>query len=423
VRTKGETIGVVDFGSRDVRVLIARKEGETIAVTGHGTAPARGCVSRGVVQDLSAAESALGKALAEAEDRAHAHMSTLFCGINGTKVDSSIREGKHTLTHERVDREDMKQAHENAATEAAEAGKRIVSSISAQEWFVDGLRVANPLNIRGQVLKTRVHLAQLPSVIVDNLAACVLSQHRRIEDMIFLPVANALGCLTPEDMELGVAVLDLGHNTTGMALYRGRSILDTFVIPVGGNDIVNDVAGGLSTSFLEAEELVLEYGVPDALIRTDGEAGPEGAPGRDVNPLIKLHHAVRSARDSVERGALDRIIYLRAKEILTKMRQHLHKKDLMNNLVRGIVLTGGGSMLKNQVALAESVFEVPCQVGLPENISVPKEIHTPEFVSAVGIAHHAFEFRKAVREKRIDSANTSPSGIRMVLDAIRQLFF
>ncbi|MCC6145470.1 MAG: hypothetical protein IT368_16815, partial [Candidatus Hydrogenedentes bacterium] len=220
---KAEVVGAVDFGAREVRVLIARRDDDgTIRILGHGTAPGRGCVSQGVIQDLGAAQIALKTALMAAEKEARVRVPEVFCGVNGRNVETYIREGNVKLEAEVVELSHMEEALDIASRDLLAPGKSLISSVTAQEWYVDDLRVIDPVGIRGNVLKTRVHFACLPTVIEDNLHACVESQDREIEDIVFLPLAAALGCLTPEDMELGVAVLDMGRSTTGLAVYRDR---------------------------------------------------------------------------------------------------------------------------------------------------------------------------------------------------------
>ena len=420
MRAKGEFVGVVDFGSRQVRVLIAHKDAErAIQIIGHGVAPARGCVSQGVVQDLGAAQVALNQALTAAEEEARVRINSLFCGVNGKKVETFIREGKVKLDDEVVEQDHMKQAVDLASRDILAPGKHIVSSITAREWYVDDLRVIDPLDIRGQVLKIRVHFARLPAVIVDNLINCIESQHREFEDLIFLPLAASLGCLTPEDMDLGVAVLDMGHSTTGLAVYRDHAIIDTRCFEWGGNDIVRDVAAGLQTSFEEASDLILEYGVP-------GDDVPADAPPRNEarNTRIKLRDVVHGAPPIIERNELDEIIHARATELLTKVRQHLHAKGLINQLVRGVVLTGGASNLHNHAALAESLLQVPCRTGFPQSIEiVPHAVNAPEFSAAVGVVRHAFEYRNALRDGRIEGRGLVGSGLRRLMKIARKYFF
>lgn len=392
-----ERIGAVDFGSREVRVLVAEHDPSgAVTILGHGRAPSHGCVLQGVVQDRDSARHALRTALQAAEKEAGAKVKSLFSCINGRNVETLVREARLKLTRGVVDYEDIQELRDNAAKDLLEAGKTLTSSVTAQEWYVNDLRVQNPFGVRGEVLRTRIHFARIPQVIEDNLAEIVASQHRELEDMIFAPLAAALGCLTPEDTELGVGVIDLGRSTTGVAVYRDGRIMGTASFEWGGYHITRDVAAGLHVSFEEADELILEYGVNPVLIQEgedDGPAAPNGGVTR-----VKLKTAVSGASSVADRAELDAIIFERCRELLTKVRQHLVAQGLAKHLIRGVVLTGGSAAIKNYTALAESIFEAPCRKGTPCSLSIrPQAVQTPEFAAAAGAARHAFQYRAAAR--------------------------
>jgi len=408
VARKGEIIGAVDFGSRDVRVLIARKSGDgAIQILGHGVAPARGCVAQGIIQDLSAAQLALKRALSDAEKEAGARVPALFCGISGKNVETCIREGNVKLDKGMVEFDHMEEALEMAARDALAAGKRPVYSITSQEWYVDDLRVSEPLSIRGSVLKVRVHFALLPSLIEDNLTICIESQGKELEDVVFLPLAAGMGCLTPEDIDLGVAILDMGRSSTGLAVYRDRRILATHCFEWGGFHITRDVAAGLQISFEEAIDLIMLYGISERLIRqeaqkrsgdeTESDTEPAGA---DAN--IKLKSAVQGAPNIVPRSELDSIVFERSQELLNRVHHHLNSRGLAKHVIRGVVLTGGSAMIRNQALLAETLFQAPARIGLPVGIDIlPQPVNSPEFVPLIGVVRHGFEYRDALRSGRL----------------------
>lgn len=409
---RGEIVGVVDFGARQIRVLVARKDEDgAISILGHGTAPGHGCIHQGVIQNLNAAQVALKQARAAAEKEARARVRSLFCGVGGTKVETFIREGHVKLERGAVEQEHMYEALDLASRDILAPGKRITTSITAQEWYVDDLRVMDPVDIRGHVLKTRVHFARIPTVIEDNIVSCIESQRLELEDVVFLPLAASLGCLTPEDMELGVAVLDMGRSITGLAVYRDHRILGTHCFEWGGYHLTRDVAAGLHVSFDEADELILEYGISDEFIRRElleeDAEDPALAPKPEQAAQIKLKSAVHGAPSIVDREMLDMIIFERAKELMSRVRQHITSRGLAKNLVRGIVLTGGAGAIKNQTTLTEAVFQVPCRLGMPTAVeTLPHEVNSPEFSASVGLVRHAFEYRAAVRNGRLSSNST-----------------
>jgi cell division protein FtsA len=426
VRGRSEIVGTVDFGSREIRVIIARKDTDgTIQIIGHGAAHGHGAVSQGVIQDLSAAQVCLKEALRAAEAEARIKVMTLFCGINGRNVETFIREGQIELDTQVVEQRHMDEALDMASRDVLENGKRVVSSLAAQEWYIDDLRVADPLGITGHILKIRVHFARIPAVIEDNIAICVESQRRELEDVIFMPLAAALGCLTPEDRELGVAVLDMGRMTTGLAVFRDRRILGTNSFDWGGYHLTRDVAAGLHVSFEEADDLILEYGITGERIAAEGdEDAGNWPPRRRTESQIKLKTAVHGAPTVVDRDALDVIVFERAKELMTKVRQHLESRGYAKHLVRGVVLTGGAASIKNFVHLAEIVFQTPCRAGMPLGVDiVPPEARGPEFSGAIGLVRHGFDYRAAARAGRIRlSVPVAVRHARQIGEALRRYF-
>lgn len=426
---KSEIVGAVDFGSREVRVVIARKDEDgTVRIMGHGKAPGRGCVSQGVIQDLNAAQMALKRALGEAEREARIKVMTLFCGINGRNVETFLREGHVKLDQQVVQRAHMDEALDIASRDVLEAGKRIVSSVAAQEWYVDDLRVIDPVGLNGHVLKTRVHFARIPAVIEDNIVRCIESQRRELEDIIFMPLASSLGCLTPEDRELGVAVLDMGRMTTGLAVFRDRRILDTQSFDWGGFHLTRDVAAGIHVSFEEADELIMEYGISDEQIDAADDEADDRRPFRlhrgPAQAEVKLQTAVHGAPAVVAKEDLDIIVYERAHELLTKIRQHLQSRGLSKHLIRGAVLTGGAAQVKNYCKLAEVILEVPCRVGVPSSVEIlPNSAKGPEFSAVVGIALHGFDYRAAARAGRLMLRGPVIQNARRIGEAFRKYFF
>lgn len=397
---KGEIVGAVDFGSRSVRVLVARQNADGgVHILGHGVAPGRGAVQQGVIQDLAEAQAALKRALADAEREAGLRAGSLFCGVNGKNVETFIREGTVRLDKEVVELGNLEDALDQASREILASGKHILSSVTSQEWYVDDIRVADPVGIRGGVLKVRVHFAQLPSLIEDNLTHVVESQGRELEDIVFMPLAAGLGVLTPEDMELGVAVLDLGRTNTGLIVYHDRRVIATHCFEFGGFHITRDVAAGLQVSYEEAVELIVEYGISSAQIDAiTGEATEV-----DQSAHIKLKSAVRGAPSIVERDTLDMIVFERTKELLGKVRQYLKSRGHTKNLVRGVVLTGGAASIPNMPRLAEALFETPARLGAPDGFEgVPTSVNSPEFGPVSGVLRHALLYRAAARSGRIE---------------------
>jgi cell division protein FtsA len=426
VRRKEEIVGVVDFGSREVRVLAARRDREgIIQVIGHGAEPSRGCITQGVIQDLDAARAALKKAIGAAEKESHVKLVSIFSAINGRNVETFICEGNVKLDRGIVEVAHMREAVDIASREILAPGKHVTTSITAQEWYVDELPVMDPLGIHGQVLKTRVHFARIPSVIADNLINCIESLGLRLETLIFTPLASAHGCLTHEEMELGVGGLDMGRTTTGLAVYRNYRILGSQCFEWGGYHITRDLAAGLHISFEEADELIMSYGISQERVEADARGEDDEVVLDRENPRapVKLKTAVQGAPSIVDRKEIEMIIHARAKELLTRVRQYLQSRGLAKNLVCGLVLTGGMTEIRNWVELAQTVFQVPCRRGIPSTVDIlPQAVRGPAYAAAVGVVRYAFLYREAARTGRIN-AEGGRSVMRSIWDWLTKYFF
>ena len=264
---KGELVAAADFGARYVRVLIAERTADgSLRYRGDGASPSRGCVRHGQIQNQHDAQRALRAALEEARKKSGAQAQALFCGITSEAARSVVQEGGVPLNKGVVELEHLDSARANAAQNALSPGCYAITSTSSQEWQVDGTRVIEPLGMHGSVLKAKIHVANIPSVAADNLRACIDSQKRILEDFVYQPIAAALGCLSSEDMQLGAAVVDVGHSGIGIAAYHDMSILGTAYIPQGTVLMVNDLSAGLKVRFDEAGEILQEYGVSRLLL-------------------------------------------------------------------------------------------------------------------------------------------------------------
>ena len=428
---KGELVAAADFGARYVRVLIAERTADgSLRYRGDGASPSRGCVRHGQIQNQHDAQRALRAALEEARKKSGAQAQALFCGITSEAARSVVQEGGVPLNKGVVELEHLDSARANAAQNALSPGCYAITSTSSQEWQVDGTRVIEPLGMHGSVLKAKIHVANIPSVAADNLRACIDSQKRILEDFVYPPIAAALGCLSSEDMQLGAAVVDVGHSGIGIAAYHDMSILGTAYIPQGTVLMVNDLSAGLKVRFDEAGEILQEYGVSRLLLdQLQQEGGTDTAhaapPPPDADsPRVKLKSPVNGAPDMVSRRLVDEIIFARAQELAEEIARFLNRHRMNQMLARGIVLTGGGAEIRTFAALLETVSRLPVRVGNPEGLDgMPTYYNTPANAPITGIVRHGLEYYDALRSGRVTRANSPLAGrIRYLWEKFRELF-
>lgn len=427
---KSELIAAVDFGSRAVRVVITRRtaDGQT-RILGYGVQPTQGCIRFGAVQDLNAATQAFHAALKAARKMAGVNVFALYCGIHGPKIKSGVTEGKVPIENHIIKPEHLATARENAATASIDTDARPLSSIMSEEWTVDGVRVIDPLDMHGSVLKGRIHFAQLPKFVENNLRACVEAQGLVIEEFVFMPLAAASGCLTCEDMQLGAAVVDLGATAAGIAVYMNNGIAAATAFNWGSGHIINDVAAGLKVSFEEAAELVLEYGISEHRIQSlnkgaaRSDAERKAATATQEAP-IKLTRTVTGAPATVSRAELDAIIFERSNELAGKVHHFFREHQVLDRLGRGIVLTGGGAAIHNQDTLFGVKCDMPVRVGLPIGFDdLPESLDLPEWAPVMGIVKYAIAHRGAIASGRLTSQYANNNSLFAYLRRVIEKYF
>ncbi|MCK5863081.1 MAG: cell division protein FtsA [Candidatus Hydrogenedentes bacterium] len=409
---KNELIAAVDFGSRAVRIVITRRapDGQT-RILGYGVEPTQGCIRFGAIQDLNAATQAFRAAFNTAKKMAGTSVSALYCGIHGAKISTNVSEGRVPIENKIIKPEHLETARKNAATASIGAKTRALSSFMSEEWTVDDVRVTDPLDMHGSVLKVRIHFAQIPEFVENNLRRCIETQGLLIEEFVFMPLAAASGCLTCEDIQMGVAVVDLGAAAADIAVYTNNDIAVATAYNWGSGLIINDITAGIKVSFEEATELLLEYGVSDHRIRlldrntTRSDSERKGASAKENAP-IKLTRTVTGAPSTVPRSELDAIIFARCDEIAEKVQHFLNKNNLLDRLARGIVLTGGGAGIHNLDTLFGIICDIPVRVGVPLGFDdLPESLDLPEWTPVMGIIKHAMERRSAMEKGQL-----SPQG-------------
>jgi cell division protein FtsA len=397
---KGEVVAAVDFGNYAIRVLIGRRAPDGMTkILGYGSALSHDCVNYGAIQDADAASQAFRSALREAKRMANERIFAVYCGIQGATIKSTMHEGKVQVDNEIVKAEHLIKARENAALSYPGPDSRPISCTMSEEWSVDDMRVADPLDMRGSVLKGRIRFTQLSVFLENNLRACIEGQSLDIADFVFTPLAAAYGCLTREDKNIGAAVINLGASCTGIAVYQNGSIVEASAHNWGSGLIINDVAAGLKVSFEEATELVVDYGINLQLHEEKTKGAAAKTAGGDGNVQIKLARTVTGAPSTIQKSFLDHIIYERSDELADQICTFLNDKKLLYSLPRGIVLTGGGASIVNQDILINLKSGVDTRIGVPTGFDeVPEPMDAPEWTTVTGILNYAFAHRRSNRK-------------------------
>ncbi len=376
VSKKEQLVCGLDIGTSKICMLIARflADGRLEVVnTGYSTSEG---LRKAVVVDLDAASASIRKAVAEAELKSGLSVDWVTLGISGEHIQSY---NCHGAVEVDAKRHEVSEEHVSQVIKAAQSipmqGRREVIHIIAQQVILDGRGdIRNPVGLTGLRLDVNVHIVTCESAMMQDLITAANKAQVRVKRVILQQLASAEAVLTPDERELGAAVIDIGGGTTDIAVYARNAICFTAVIPVGGGHFTRDLAVGLRTPMDDAEAIKRQHGsVLISAVGDDENVEAKGM-GSAGGKIIPRRLACGFLRD-------------RAAELLELIRNQLTQSGNFDQLMAGAVLTGGGSMLSGMVELAEDILGIPVRRGLPAGMrGLTGELAHPVYAAAVGLA-------------------------------------
>jgi len=386
-----QIVSILDIGSSKICCFIAEiKNHGTIEVIGIGHQASKG-VKSGTVVDLKAAENAVAHAVEDAEMMAKEQLGgspikSVFVNVSGvntlahqTSVD--IKVAGHSVT----DR-DVKVALNHAKT-LVEPGREELIHIIPSEYILDKTRgIQEPRGMVGDNLGVNITALSASSASLCHLSAIVLQNQLELDGFCSSPYASGLATLTEDEMQLGCTVIDMGGGTTSIGVFYGGKLIYTDAIPVGGANVTNDIARGLTTSISDAERIKTLYGSASSTATDDSSM-------IDVPPIGEDVH---SQPNYVPRSLLTSIIQPRIEETFELVRSRLDDSGLMQIAGRRVVLTGGASQLPGLVEVSKLILDKQVRLGKPQRIAgLADSTAGPAFSTASGIllyvAEHAGE--------------------------------
>jgi len=372
----GRVVAGLDIGTTKTTTIIAEvDEAENVRVIGVGQAASQG-IERGMVVNLDETVQSIMRSVDEAQHMADVVIDSVYTGIAGEHIrginsHAAVAVGRNTGE---ITEDDVIRVIDHAKTINIPQDLQIIHVIQ-QEFAIDEQRhVRNPVGLAGSRLEGEVHIVTGAATSVQNIHRAVERAGLHVADIVLQPLASSLAVLSPDEQELGVAMLDVGGGTTDIAIFYRRAIRHTSVVGLGGTNVTNDIAIGLRTPMDEAEMLKQEYGYALLdLVAEDKEIFPAtGLGGRAPEP-VRMRY-------------LAEIIESRMEEIFEYAWREIERTDYGGKLASGVVLTGGGAMIKGAVELAQRVFGVPVKLGVPMGVSgLVEKVFTPMNATGVGL--------------------------------------
>jgi cell division protein FtsA len=362
----------LDIGTYKVAAVVAEVGDSGVEIIGIGTAASRG-LRKGVVVNIDATVESIRKAIAEAELMAGCEIHSVYAGIAGAHVKGFNSHGVVAVKSGEVMSGDVERVLDAARAVALPMDRQIVH-VLPQEFLVDdqdGIR--EPIGMSGVRLESKVHIITASVTSTQNVVKCCQRSGLGVAGVVLEPLASAEAVATPEERELGVALIDIGGGTTDLVVFHSGAVKHTAVLPVGGNHLTNDIATGLRTPFAEAEKVKQRFGCALSSMVSRDEA-------------IEVPSIGMRGPRVLSRQILAEIIEPRIEEIFTLVGREITRAGFEDVLASGVVVTGGTTILEGVPELAEQVFHVPVRRGVPLQVGGLVDVITsPMYATGVGL--------------------------------------
>jgi cell division protein FtsA len=354
----------------------------TLDVVGIGVAESRG-IKRGVVVNLEAAVESIKKAVEEAELMAGVEVDAVHLALSGPHVKGFNSRGVIAVAgkNREITRDDVRRAIDAAKAVALPAGREILH-VLPQDFVVDEQDgIGAPVGMTGARLEVNVHIVTGASSATQNIIACVNRAGVSVIDHVIEQLSAAEAVLTPDEKELGVALVDIGGGTADVAIFERGSLWHTGVVPLGGDHFTNDIAVGLRTPIPDAEKVKRKSGCAlSAMVGEDETIEVASVGGRKPRLMA--------------RRILSEILQPRAEEVFHQVWDEIRRAGYEKSLNSGIVLTGGGAILEGLPEIAEQIFDLPIRRGSPVGVGgLADHVNSPTFATPVGLVLYAHRNR------------------------------
>lgn len=362
----------LDIGTTKICAVVGEISPSGVDIVGIGTHPSVG-LRKGVVVNIESTVNSIKKAVEEAELMAGCEIRSVYAGIAGGHIKAFNSHGVIAVKTREVTRGDIERVIDAAKAIAIPLDREVIH-VLPQEFIVDDQDgIQDPLGMSGVRLEVKVHIITGAVTSAQNIIRCANKSGLDVSDIVLESIASSETVLTPEEKELGVAIVDFGGGTTDMAIFSNNSIKHTSVLGLGGNNLTNDIAIGLRTPHQAAERIKRVHGCClTSMINKEETIEVPSVGGR--KPRI------------LSRQILGEILEPRVEEILSLVNREILKSGFAETLASGVVVTGGGSLLEGIPELAEQIFNLPGRRGYPQGFGgIMDVVNSPMYATAVGL--------------------------------------
>lgn len=326
---RGDIIVGLDIGTTKICTIVGEVLDGRINIIGIGVNPSVG-LRKGVVVNIESTVNSIKKSVAEAEIMAGCHITEAYVGIAGSHVRGINSHGVVAVKDKEITREEISKVVENAKAIPLNHDQEVIHVLTQQFKVDDQDDIQDPLGMTGVRLEAEVHVVVGSVTAVHNIIKCSNKADLEVTEVVLEPVASAEAVFSPEEMELGVALLDIGGGTSDLAIFANKCTRRTFVLGLGGYNLTKDLSVGLRIPMAEAEKLKEEYGCAlSSFIDRDKSIEIPSVGGRQPKKLSQK--------------VMGEILEPRVEEMLSMINDELLDADIKALINAGLILTGGDS--------------------------------------------------------------------------------
>tara|TARA_B100000900_G_scaffold116712_1_gene98268 strand:+ start:3799 stop:5100 length:1302 start_codon:yes stop_codon:yes gene_type:complete len=404
----------LDIGTTKIAIMVGRKNKYgKLEILATAKATSNG-VARGIVANIDQTVNSIKEAIEEIKQKSNIIINEVFVGIAGQHIKSLQHRGQ--IVREKIDIEinnsDLDRLRSNMFKLITIPGEEVIHVIP-QEYTVDGEdSIHDPRGMAGVKLEANFHVITAQVGAVRNIMRCVEKANLKPKELVLEPFASAVATLDSDEKREGVALVDIGGGTTDVAIFLDNIIRHTAVIPFGGNVITKDIKSGLQILEKQAELLKIKFG--SAMYTEDQENVVVSIPGLRGREPKEI--AVKN---------LTEIIGSRMKEIIDLVYHEIKVSGYENKLMTGIVLTGGGSQLRNLKQMVAYITGKETRIGYPnEHLSSESKdtVVSPMYSTGVGLVLKGFEHSKKESTNIIEQDENSQNMSGGIIDKLKEWF-
>ena len=378
----------LDAGSRNTRLVICILEKGRVRLLGCAAVRSQGWL-KGSIADQRAVADTIRAAVHEAEANAGVSVESVVVGMGGQTARGASGRGLVELGHQReIDQRDVNRAVDRASRVQLEQD-RMILQLFPKDFVVDGQPGrSDPRKMLASRLEINVHLVTASVQEHNSLVGAVNQAHLVVEETVFEALAASYAAVLPEDRREGIALVDIGAESSELVVYDGDAMHLASTVRVCGDHFTRDLAKGLRLSFEDAELVKMEYGC--AL-----------STGRSGNVLVELPAPEDRERREERWKVVSRILEARAVELFRFVRSEFARVRMERALVGGVFLAGGAAKLPDLCDVAERVLECQARYGLAIGIlDWPEEMNDTEWTTAAGLAMYSAKLKAKAEHQR-----------------------